>query len=97
MFTSTLSKSRSGKFRKIYRKASVLQQSFFNTQNLPKTPVPEILFSKKGTSAPVFSYELYEIYQNNFFAEHLRATASVLCTNYWVYDLLNPFIETICT
>ena len=35
-------------------------------------------FIKKETFAQVFSCEFLEISKNNFFAEHLRATASML-------------------
>ena len=34
-------------------------------------------FIKKGTPAPVFSCEFFEIFKNIYFTEHLRMTASV--------------------
>ena len=40
----------------------------------PKTICPEVC--KKGTLAQMFSCEFCEISENNFFTEHLPATAS---------------------
>ena len=44
---------------------------------LIKLQVEAYSFIKKETLTQVFSYEFCEISKNNFFTEHLRATASV--------------------
>ena len=40
-------------------------------------------FNKKETLTQVFSCEFREIFNNAFFAEHLRATAFVIFLWYW--------------
>ena len=70
----------------LYPERGVLYEKVFLTflQNWHKRPVPESFFNevadlslKKETMAQVFTYEFYEIFKNNFFAEQLRKAAFV--------------------
>ena len=70
----------------LYPERGVLYEKVFLKiwQNWLKRPVPESFFNevadlslKKETVAQVFSYEFYEIFKNNFFAEQLRKAAFV--------------------
>ena len=38
-------------------------------------------FIKKDTSTLIFFYEIYEIFKNMYFEEHLRKTASICLTS----------------
>ena len=65
-------KRSSSKFRKIYRKTTLVPESLFQKSCRPKA----YNFIEKATLAQVFSCEFCKISRNTSFTEHLRVTAS---------------------
>ena len=57
----------------------------------------ETNFIKKETLAQVFSCEFCEISKNNFFTEHLRATAFVLNSIKWPLPIIPLWLTTLKT
>ena len=60
------------KFPKLHVKKSVLESPFYKVAGLQACD-----FIKKGTPRQVFSYEIFKIFKNTYFEEHLRTTASL--------------------
>ena len=64
-----------------------------NFANFTGKHLCQCLFFKKDTLAWVFSCEICKIFQNNFFTEHLRTTAS----RYWypIYSKIHAFKQLL--
>ena len=65
-------------FRSSHRKSSVRKSVLRNFTKFTRKHLCQSLFIKKETLAQVLSCEFCEISENNFFIEHLWATASII-------------------